>query len=299
MTNLTHSATIELRKNDPTGSEASVKNEIYLSTGCFTGRINGRNPRLLADFYDQIECDGFELMLFDDLYRNLDETIRSYVSLGIRIPVVHMNKRTGDFLSSPGDKNYDAARALIEQDLEIARRVGARRAVFHPWGIPDSDRFSEMLLRRLSSLLAEYRGSDPELMPENCICTSGSPLLHLRKLCAETGCHITLDTRAAAFHAELNAQLSAFLPNGSVGHFHIIDYAGSPHDWEARSVIPQPGEGNVDFRALFDAAQRADYRGSYTMESPHMLPDSVDVPLFNRSLAYIRRLAEGNGQKPI
>lgn len=269
-----------------------MKNELYLSTGCFTGRINGRDPRLLAACFHEIEGDGFELMLFDDLVPDLEETLRLYLSLGIRIPVVHLNKRTGDLLSAPGERNFDEARALIEQDLNTARRLGADRAVFHPWGIPDSDRHWEMLFHRLCLLLREFSGAGPELLPENCLCTQGSPLSHLRELCRETGCRITLDTRAAAFHGELEAQLAAFLPEGRVGHFHLIDYAGAPHDWEARSVIAQPGEGGIDFSAVLKAAKRADYRGAYTMESPYMLPDSVDVPRFNRTLAYLRRLDE-------
>ena len=39
--------------------------EILCSTGAIIGRPNGRNYRLLEDLAKQLQCDGFELMMYD------------------------------------------------------------------------------------------------------------------------------------------------------------------------------------------------------------------------------------------
>ena len=74
-----------------------------------------------------------------------------------------------------------------------------------------------------------------------------------------------------------------------IGHFHIIDFAGTPGDWEARKTIPQPGDGDIGWKDFFATLKSADYSGSLTMESSHMLPDGVACDVFNRSLDFIRK----------
>jgi len=266
------------------------KNSIFLSSGCFTGRINGRDPHLLSRYYDKIESDGFELMLFDDLYPNIKSTVSEYLALNIPIRIIHMNKRIGDLLSTPGEENLHAARELLKRDMEITLSLGACRGVYHPWGIPDSDKYPEMLTERILSLFELGDGSGVELLPENCVCVNADPLKWLLAVLKQApGRRVTVDTRAAAFHGQLSETLEKLLLCGGIGHFHIIDYIGAPLDWEARKNIPQPGDGGIDWQGFFAALNNSGYRGTVTMESPHMLTDSVDYPLFNKSLEFIRK----------
>ena len=51
---------------------------------------------------------------------------------------------------------------------------------------------------------------------------------------------------------------------------------------------PQPGDGDIGWKDFFATLKSADYSGSLTMESSHMLPDGVAYDVFNRSLDFIR-----------
>jgi hypothetical protein len=75
------------------------KNPIYCSTGAFIGRINGRNFRLLIEYKDRLECDGFEFMIFGDWYPQLKTIITEYKAADIKIPVVHTDKNIGDLIA--------------------------------------------------------------------------------------------------------------------------------------------------------------------------------------------------------
>ena len=51
-------------------------NEIYCSTGVFVGRLNNRNHRLICEYGHLINCDGFELMLYDSWHDNGKQIVR-------------------------------------------------------------------------------------------------------------------------------------------------------------------------------------------------------------------------------
>ena len=255
-----------------------MNNSVYISTGCFTGRINGRDPHLLSRFHDKLVCDGFELMIFEDLYADIENTIREYRSLGIKIPVLHMNKQTGDLCSTPGEENLRAAVDIVKKDCEIALALGAEKCVFHPWGIPDSDKYPEMLFERMEILVETGKSY---------VCTSSTPLNNLKKAIERYPFSVTADTRASAFHGETNETLAALLPD-SIGHFHIIDYEGAPGDWVARKVIRQPGEGGIDWSTFFAALKKHSYSSTLTLESSNILPDTVDYMTFNKSVEFIK-----------
>ena len=46
--------------------------EVFVSTGAFVGRPNGRDHRLIPLLAKNIVCDGFELMFYKDWYDNAD-----------------------------------------------------------------------------------------------------------------------------------------------------------------------------------------------------------------------------------
>ena len=74
---------------------------LYLSSGAFTGRINGRNPALLFEAAKVFPVAGFELMVFDELYSPAPTLFPAYREAGIRIPLLHADKKIGDFMSLP------------------------------------------------------------------------------------------------------------------------------------------------------------------------------------------------------
>lgn len=280
------------KKNDRT--EKSVNNPVYLSTGCFTGRVNGRNPRLLSAYHAAFACDGFEWMIHEDFYPRMREILAEYRALSLRIPVVHADKRIGDLLGRRGEENRRGALELFERNLEAAETLGARSLVFHPWGVPESDGEVKRNFERIAEAFDRFSGRGAALMPENCLCLFSSPYERLTELFSylpETA-RITFDTRAAQFHGETLSSLEAFLAAGRVGHLHAIDHRGAPGDFEARKTVPQPGKGEVDFPAVFSLLVRYRYGGAITMESPSMRERGVDAAVFNESIAYLRRLGQ-------
>ena len=53
-------------------------NRILCSTGAVIGRPNGRDITLLNKFQEQLECDGYEFLMYDTWYEELDN-IRDFM----------------------------------------------------------------------------------------------------------------------------------------------------------------------------------------------------------------------------
>lgn len=267
-----------------------MQNEILLSTGAFTGRVNGRDPHLLTRFHGSLCCDGFEFMLMDSFEPCMHRLICEYRSEGIRIPVVHARKELGDLLSSPGESAFAAARSLFAQNCEVAAALGAARLVLHGWGIPHSDDCPERLYARIPRLREDAAALGLGLSVENCVCRNRSPLAHITELARRDGdLRFTVDTRCSEFHGELADTLRSPLWASAVDHVHVNDYVGGIKDWDARYPIYQPGEGQIDWTLFFSALAAWGWRGSVTLEASAMLPDAVDCERLNKSLAFIRR----------
>jgi len=69
-------------------------------------------------------------------------------------------------------------------------------------------------------------------------------------------------------------------------HLHLNDGVETPSGLERRAL----GEGSLDFPAIFQTLEEANYDGYYNMEYGHT-PD-VDE-LIGRSLSYLRRVLAG------
>ena len=80
--------------------------KILCSTGALIGRPNGRNYKLLKPLSKQLTCDGFEFMMYDSWYSEV-ETLKKYLQdLNLYIPIVHCEKRIGENISKGGDENF-------------------------------------------------------------------------------------------------------------------------------------------------------------------------------------------------
>lgn len=257
-----------------------------MSTGTFTGRVNNRSPRLLADWFDRIDCDGFEFMVSDNFYADWADILKLYRRCGVPIKCVHADKHIGDLLSDPG---ADAG-ALFERNCRIAADLGVKKMVFHGWGIPDSDRYFEHICAGIGAALAVADAYGIEAVLENCLCTGGDPCGRLETLCGMyPRLGIVLDTRQAQFHRQLFKQLQSPI-RARVKHIHINDYSGEYMQWDRLYPIPRLSTGDVDWDMF--AAQIRGYNGTVTLEAPVMLPDRVDYAALNRDLAFVRTLFE-------
>lgn len=265
-----------------------MKSPLYLSSGAFTGRINGRDPGLLPLADRAFSVDGFELMVYEELYDMLPGVLLRYNDAGVRIPVIHTDKAIGDYISLP--EGEDEARRLFEKNLDMAALVGAKRLVVHGWGMPPSDRYLENVYRRVGLLKEAAAARGMTLLCENCVCANHSPLYHVRNLLSlYPDLEFCIDTRCAEFHAELRYTMEDAVIWRNVTHLHINDYRGGYKEWAARRPILQPSKGQIDWAYFFSALQRRGFRGSVTLEAPAMLEKGLDVSVLSEGLNFIRR----------
>lgn len=263
--------------------------ELYVSSGAFTGRINGRNPRLLADYWDQFDCDGFELMLFDDLEPQMDSIIELYQKARVPIRVLHADKRTGDWMGNPDPGAQQKLLDLFERNCRVGNALGAQKIVTHIWGRPYSDQHLDQIAQQVGLLLQIARRYNLDLVAENCVCFS-SPIENLEKLCQiHPTLGVTIDTRPAQFHRELARTVQSPVFQRNMRHVHINDYKGGYMQWDALYPIYQPGQGEIDFDLFFDGILQKHPQCSITLEAPAMRPDCVDVQTLGRALTFIRQ----------
>ena len=96
-------------------------NKILCSTGAFTGRSNGYNYRLLEPLSKTLACDGFELMVDDEWYPEIEEVKRYIKNLNLYIPVVHCAKDIGELREIYPDIHYvfDTKMAAFHEQMDL------------------------------------------------------------------------------------------------------------------------------------------------------------------------------------
>ena len=62
-------------------------NQVLCSTGALIGRPNKRNYRLLETLAGQLDCDGFEFMMYDTWYEEREEILSYLGKIGLKIPI--------------------------------------------------------------------------------------------------------------------------------------------------------------------------------------------------------------------
>jgi len=263
--------------------------EILVSTGAFTGRVNARNHRLAIDYFDRLDCDGLELMLFPSWRERMDEIRGDYIKSGVRVVAIHAEKQTGELMSDETDEAWEACRALFADNCETARLLGAKKMVVHIWGPPASDRSLGTIARRCGLLFTQAQARGVDLVVENTACFS-SPIRNLEEICRlHPRLGVTIDTRPAQFHREIERTIHSPVFEQNMRHIHINDFRGGYMQWDALYPILQPGKGDVDFEAFFARLREIRYGHTITLEAPSMLPDRVDCETLNRGLAFIRQ----------
>ena len=288
-------------------------NKVFCSTGALLGRPNNRDYRLLKGFSDRLNCDGFELMVYDTWYPEIDELIETIKGYKLNIPVVHCEKALSEKLAgarvwfengqypyeemSPEEDKESVKKAIKEfkLNLRIAGELGADRMVFHLWNGMVSDKRIERNIERFGTLKDMAGEANIELLVENVICNTNDPLTNInlvKKAYPDTS--YVYDTKMAEFHGQtmdlFNEKNDWMLKEGHIKHLHVNDYNGGVLDWGNFSVLPI-GKGHVDFDSFFSKLKNYGYTGDYTVESTAFdKTGTVDTQMLNDCFAALRNL---------
>jgi len=268
-----------------------MANQILCSTGTMVGRANGFDYHVITENQNAVDADGFELMMLKAWYDKLPEVADALEKAGVYTPTLHFEKDIGALLGLGSADDRREGLALFRKNAEMAKAVGAKKAVFHLW----DGRFTAGQIRSVLSLLDTlYEICDKQsvrLAVENVPCREPSPLDNILAISASfSDVGFTFDTR----HASYAGQCSAFFESGiwetRICHLHVSDYSGEtvPGMWGVTRPILHPGEGIIDFETLF-SEMPAYHGGTVTLESPVLAEDgTLDLPKLNLSLAYLK-----------
>lgn len=275
--------------------------QILCSTGALIGMPNGRNHKLLETFAQQLACDGFEFMMYSTWYDRVEELVADLLGLQLNIPVMHCDKRISEGITRGETGDLEEAIRLFTINCDIARRLGARKMVFHLWNGLISDSNMQNNISAYKDLAQIARAHQVDLLVENVVCNHQDPLKHWCSL-AEVYPHIhfIFDTKMAAFHGQLEqlySQEYAWLwQEGHIAHYHVNDYAGGYLDWNNLRTLPI-GRGHIDFDQFFEFIRRTGYDHTFTVEATAFNGEGiVDIQMLNGCFEKIRQyLAMQNG----
>ena len=267
--------------------------QILCSTGALIGRPNGRDYRLLEKYAPQLDCDGFEFILYDSWYTEIRELTEYLQSLRLNIPVMHCEKTLAEHISRGGEEELREAFRLFRINCELAVRLGAKKMVLHLWNGVISDDHFENNLAAYPELLSISRESGLDLLVENVVCHQ-DPLSHWQELYQHyPEIHFVFDTKMADFHRQLER---IYLPEyewlwkeGHIRHYHVNDYGGAFMDWNDLRVLP-PGKGHIDFDRFFAFIDRIGYRDTFTFEATGFDREGiVHTDMLNEQFRWARR----------
>ena len=271
---------------------------ILVSTGALLGRPNGRDFRLLERLAPQLNCDGYELMIYESWYEKEKELTDFLGHAGLCIPVIHCRKDIGKDLAFGEAELTEQALADFARNCRIACAAGAEKLVLHLWSGRISDQRIENNLTAYAALrqIADQHGLD--LTIENVVCNQRDPMTHLQALRERyPDVHFTFDTKNAAFHSQLEALYeleNAWLWQDHIRHYHVNDYAGGHMEWEKLlgRVLPM-GKGHLDYDRFLSFVKQTGYTGHLTVEATAFdQTGTLDVEMLNGQFDLLRKAME-------
>lgn len=266
-------------------------NKIYCSTGVMVGRINNNDYRLITKYFPAIIKKGLiygcEFMFAHSFYDKLDEIYSELSKYNIPFDIIHFDKEIGIMLSECNDSITMEAIKLFETNCVFAKKLKAKKVVFHLWGGAKSDSNIDYNISILPTLIDIAKKYELKLLIENIPCTVNSGLKIWKKLYRYLpNIGFIFDTRFGAFHDEiidiLNEPIWEYIE-----HIHISDYSSYPRDFSKIRPILHPGEGVVDFEFVFSSLKKIGYDGSFTLESPVFAENQPDIKKLESTLTYI------------
>lgn len=264
---------------------------ILCSSGVFfQRRADGRLESPRNDHVEDIlkdgprmPVDGIEILVTKSMVGSLMEAVDKLVASSVRFPTIHGPKRVGAALPSP------EAVAQLDETAWFAAAVGAGEVVLHLWDLPESD---ADLAGRLEAAVIAADVADKHgvtLLIETIPCQVSTPLQNIQRVLEhEPRVGVTLDTEFLAMHEELEEALAAdwLWADGRVGHVHIKDYDGHVLGPDGARRYLMPGDGLINFRALFQALDERGFSGTVSLEAANYLHDGKpDIGSACRALA--------------
>ena len=267
--------------------------QVLCSTGALIGRPNGRDYHLLETYAPQLDCDGFEFILYNSWYPVVNELTEYLVSLRMDIPVMHCEKTLAEHITRGGEEEWQEAVRLFRINCGMAARLGARKLVMHLWNGEISDSCFENNLAAYPTLAQISQDFGLDLLIENVVCRK-DPMSHwieLQKCYPEI--HFVFDTKMADFHRQLELlyqdEYTWLWKDGHIRHYHVNDYGGGYMDWSNLKVLA-PGKGHIDFDRFFAFIDRIGYRDTFTFEATGFDRQGiVHTDMLNEQFALARR----------
>ena len=252
--------------------------------------MNNRNYKLLSECVCRLDCDGFEFMMYDAWYDQIEEIAAFLADFAKPFPTFHIAKSVGNLISQNASGDTEKALEFFEKNCIMAKKIGSEKLVLHLWNGLDSDKdFPHnievyLLLREIADRFGLI------LTVENVVCGVADPMTRLAELVkVSPDIRFTFDTKMAEFHGQLEllyAEENRYIWE-RVAHMHVNDYKGGVKDWSRLKTL-HIGDGQIDFDRLFSFVKEMNYKGDFTIESTSF--DSTGVIDFNRMNRSIRIL---------
>ena len=271
--------------------------QVLCSTGALIGRPNGRDYHLIETYAPQLDCDGFEFILYNTWYPEIEELTDWLIGQKLYIPVMHCEKTLAEHIAAGGKDELQEALRLFRINCVLAERLGSEKMVLHLWnGLISDTRIENNIaaypeLRRIS----EKHGLD--LLVENVVCRK-DPMSHWQKLReAYPDIHFVFDTKMADFHRQMDLiytpEYDWLWKENHIRHYHVNDYGGGYMDWSDLKVLAM-GKGHIDFDRFFAHIGRTGYRGTFTFEATGFDSQGiVHTDMLNDQFALARRYLSG------
>ena len=271
--------------------------QILCSTGAIIGRPNGRNYRLMETVAPQLDCDGFEFILYNNWYDQVDEITSYLKSLRLNIPVMHCEKTLAEHITRGGEEELKEAFRLFRINCDMAVHLNAKKMVMHLWnGVISDSKFENNLAayEKLNKISTDF-GLD--LLIENVVCHL-DPMSHWLELHDRyPDIHFIFDTKMAQFHRQLEQiyqpEFEWLWKENHIRHYHVNDYDGEYMDWNNLKVLPI-GKGNIDFDRFFAFIDKIGYRDTFTFEATGFDKQGVvHTDILNDQFALARKYLSG------
>lgn len=272
--------------------------EILCSTGALIGKPNSRDYMLLDSLKKELNCDGFEFMLYSAWYECLDEIADFLQEKKIYTPVMHAVKSLAQKTALGDSENIKEAIQMFETNCQFAARIKAKKLVLHLWNgrISDSNFSNNMETFAEFSSIAQTYGID--LLVENVVCNVNNPMMHWCELKEKyPDIHFVFDTKMAAFHEQLELiykkEYEWLWKEEHIRHYHVNDYGGGYMEWGKLCTLPI-GKGHIDFERFFEFVKKTGYSDTFTVEATAFdETGAVDTSMLNECFGAIREFING------
>lgn len=277
--------------------------KILCSTGALIGRPNVRDYTLLESLSKELDCDGFEFMMYSSWYEEADEIADYLNRISIWTPVMHCEKHIGEKISRGEEGDLEEAIRLFTINCRVASKIHAKKIVIHLWDGFISDQNFQNNLEAFGKLSEVSKKYGLELLVENVVCNQENPMKHWCELAERyPAISFCFDTKMAAFHEQLDLlyekEYDWLWKEGHIKHYHVNDYAGGYMDWGNLRALPI-GRGHIDFERFFSFMQEINYDDTFTVEATAFGKDGeVDTDMLNECFRAVRGYLKFNEIKP-